>query len=179
MAGSRRDARPQSVRIEPWEIEVARSVARSFRGFSEHDDLEAELFRRLIEIKSRGRPPAVASWRDFLARSLYNAGIDHIRRWESRHKRLTPLDAPTGGGEDSPTLEEVLAAPEEPADLRLAVGAVWDELSQELRELWDIMVEEQGNKAAAARRLGRPRKTVEYWISKISKALKRRGLGGD
>ncbi|MBI5244515.1 MAG: hypothetical protein HY922_12685 [Elusimicrobia bacterium] len=179
MAGSRREAHPQSVRIEPWEIEVARSVARSFRGFSEHEDLEADLFRRLVEFKSRGRPPAAASWRDFLARSLYNAGIDHIRRWESRHRGLVAFDAPAGGGEDAPTLEDILAAPEEPGDTGLEIEAVLKDLSPELRRLWHLLVEEEGNKASVARRLGRPRKTVDYWISKVLAALKRRGLGGD
>lgn len=175
MGQLRHAAQPQSVRIESWEIEVAKSVARSFRTFTEIEDLEAELFKRLLELKARKRS-GVRDWRSFLARSLYNAATDLIRRWNYRHRGMRSLTAPLGDEDDDAVLEDVLAAPAETVDLRIELSCVMRELAPELQELWHLLVEVRGNKTALARRLGRPRKTVDHWIGKIRTALGKRGF---
>lgn len=176
MGQLRHAAQPQSVRIQSWEIEVARSVARSFKTFTEHEDLEAELFKRLLELKA-GKSLGIRDWRGFLARSLYNAATDLIRRWNYRHRGVVSLATSVGDEDGDAVLEDLLAAPAEPVDLGIELSGVLRELAPELQELWHLLVEERGNKASLARRLGRPRKTVEHWIGKIRAELERRGLG--
>lgn len=176
MGKVRHAVRPKSVRIEPWEIGVARSVASAFKTFPEHEDLEAELLKRMLELKERKRP-SILDWRGFLAKSLYNAATDYIRRWSFRHRGNISLAAPLSNEDEAASLEDLLAAPEESLDLRIDLSSVMEELPAEFRELWHLLVEERGNMSSAARRIGRPKRTVNFWVGKIKSALKKRGFG--
>lgn len=175
MGQIRHDAHQKSVRIEPWEIEVAKSVARSFRSFPEYEDLEAELLKRLLELKV-AKPAQVRDWRGFLARSLYNAATNLVNRRNWWRRRALSLDARVGDDEESPTVESLLAAPEESAELGFDLAAVWRDISPDLKELWEMLVEEEGNVAAVARRLGRPPRTVRDWAARLRSLLEARGL---
>lgn len=175
MGGSHNDARPHSVRIEPWEIEVARSVARSFKTFPEHEDLEAELLKRLLELKSTRRH-GVRDWRGFLAKSLYNAANNVVARWKWRDRRMLSLELRVAGEDEDATLESVLAEPDERPDLEISFAEVWQDLSPDLRDLWHLLVEEEGNVLSVARRLGQSRGTVRGNIRRIKALLGRFGL---
>ncbi|MBI4370393.1 MAG: sigma-70 family RNA polymerase sigma factor [Elusimicrobia bacterium] len=166
-----------SNRIESWEIELAQSVARSFRTFLEREDLEGELFKKLADLKSREHPHAL-NWRSFLAKSLYNAARDYIRLWKIRQRNISYLDFefPSQEGEGLSTLEEMLAAPPDSIDSRLEFEEVWSELSPEIKELWLLLAQEGGNQAAVARKLGKPVDTVKYWFKKIRRTFQKRGL---
>ena len=73
-------------------------------------------------------------------------------------------------------LEERLVAPEESIDLRLDLPKAWEALTPEMRELWRLLFEEEGNTSSVAKRLGRPRKTVEYWIRNLRTFFKNCGI---
>lgn len=177
MSGESGDTHQQPICIEQWEIEVAKSVAGSFKSFPEHEDIQAELYKHLVEIKSK-KHLGIRNWKSFLAKSLYNAAYDFIRKWHVRHKNVQPLEMPEENEEGSHiSLEKILAAPDERINLKLEVSEIWKQLSPELQKLWSLMVEEEGNKASVARRLGRPRKTVEYWIMKLQTILEKHGFG--
>jgi DNA-directed RNA polymerase specialized sigma24 family protein len=110
-----------------------------------------------------------------LARSLYNAANNFVRNKNLRENKMRSL-APDDVEDATPALADLLAAPEEPVDLRIDLATLRDELSPQLRQIWDLLVEEQGNVSAAARKLGRPRKSFDYWIGKLRQLLKKRGL---
>ncbi len=72
--------------------------------------------------------------------------------------------------------EESLVASEQPADLGIDLSKVWEALAPEMRELWLMLCEEEGNTSAVAKRLRRPRKTVDYWIRKLKTVLNDLGM---
>lgn len=175
MGQTRHGVRRKFVRIEQWEIEMAAGIARSLKTSLEPDDLEAELLGRLLELK-QAKPAAVRDWRGFLARSLYNAATDLQRRWNVRHKGTVSLDEPLSGEEQADVLADTLAAPEESIGLGIDLAEAMKELPPELRELWFLLVEEDGNGSSLARRIGRPIRTVAFQIGKIRAHLEKRGL---
>ena len=64
-------------------------------------------------------------------------------------------------------------APESENNLRLEIGHV---LFVDLVGYSKLLIEEQGNISAVARKLGRPRKSLDYWIGKLRQLLKNRIL---
>ena len=120
-----------------------------------------------LKINHHGR---VRNWRSFLARSLYNAANNFVRNRRVHEIRTQPLELEEEEGE--PSLARVMAAPEEPLDLRLDLATIWQEMPPELEQLWELLLEEEGNTTAVAKRLNRPRKTVEYWVQKLRRLLK-------
>jgi DNA-directed RNA polymerase specialized sigma24 family protein len=158
--------------VEPWEVKVVKQVVHAYR--TDHEELEAELFKRLLDLKLK-RHAQVRDWKAFLARSLYNAANNFLRDRNLRECRIYPLER--DDEDDAPaSLARIIAAPEETIDLRIDLSTLLKQLSPELRVLWDVLVTEEGNVSAAAKRLGRPRKTLEYWIKKLRSSLKSRGL---
>jgi DNA-directed RNA polymerase specialized sigma24 family protein len=158
--------------VAVWEIEVVQQVVHAYR--TDHEELEAELLRRLVELKIKHQA-RVRDWRAFLARSLYNAANNFVRNRRLRESRMQSLE-PDDVLDATPALADLLAAPEEPVDLRIDLARLREEISPELRQLWDLLIEEQGNVSAAARKLGRPRKSLDYWIGKLRQLLKDRGF---
>jgi DNA-directed RNA polymerase specialized sigma24 family protein len=155
-------------------MELARRIAGSFRPGDE--DLQAELLKRLAEIKAK-QLSAIRNWQAFLAQSLYNAAKNHIRKEDALRRQasfLGPDDEPVD--QEHPYPGQRLIAPEDPIESRLHLGKIWAALTPEMRELAQLLLEEEGNMSSLAKRLGRPRKTVEYWIRKLRTALKNRGL---
>lgn len=158
--------------VEAWEVRVARQVVRSYR--TDQEELEAELFKRLLELKSRHRSRA-RNWKSFLAKSLYNSANNFVR-----HQRLllkvTVAAQLEEAEREEPSLHRPLAAPQEQIDLRVDLVRLWGEMTPALRTLWLLLVYEGGNVTAVAKRLGRARKTVDYWISKLRRFLRSRGI---
>ena len=159
------------LQVEVWEREVVKQVAHAYR--TDYEELEAELLRHLAELKIKHQAHAW-DWRAFLARSLYNAANNFVRNKGLRESKMQSLEC---GGEDAPpALADLLAAPEEPIDLRIDFARLREELSPQLREVWDLLVEEHWNISAVARKLGQPRKSLDYWIGKLRQLLKNRAL---
>jgi hypothetical protein len=96
-------------------MEVVKQVAHAYR--TDHEELEAELFRRLVELKIKHHARA-RDWRAFLARSLYNAANNFVRNKHLRESKMQSLE-PDATEDARPALVDLLAAPEEPIDLRI------------------------------------------------------------
>jgi DNA-directed RNA polymerase specialized sigma24 family protein len=156
------------LRVEAWEIDVVKQVVHAYRTDSE--ELEAELFRRLVDLKIKHQPRA-RDWKSFLARSLYNAANNFVRDKNLRENKIQSLE-PDYEQDTAPSLVELLAAPEEPIDLRIDLARLRAAISPQLREVYDLLSEEQGNISGVAKRLGRPRKTVDYWVQKLREFFK-------
>jgi hypothetical protein len=138
------------LQVEGWEMEVVKQVAHAYR--TDREELEAELVRRLVELKIKHQARA-RDWRAFLARSLYNAANNFVRTRNLRESKMQSLES--DDIEDAPrALADLLAAPEEPIDLRIDLARLREELSPQLRHVWDLLIEEHGNISAVARKLG-------------------------
>ena len=158
------------LQVEPWELGLVKQVAHTYR--TDREELEAELFRRLTEIKVKHQSRA-REWKAFLARSLYNAANNFVRDQNLRERRIQSSEI-KDVEHGTASMTDFLPAPEEPLDLRIDLARLREEMSPELRDLWDLLAEEEGNISATAKRLGRPRKTVDYWIQKLKTILKDR-----
>jgi DNA-directed RNA polymerase specialized sigma24 family protein len=155
-------------------MELAKRIAGSFRVGDE--DLAAELLACLVELKAK-KLRAIQNWKAFLAQSLYNAAKNFFRHEDLRRARFRSMELLQSGEEDRPrSLEEFLVIPEGSIDLQVDLPRVWNALTPELRELGQLLFEEEGNISAIAKRMGRPRKTVEYWIQKLRGIFKSRGI---
>ena len=166
------EASKDRVPVEAWEVVVARQVVRAYR--TDHEELEAELLKRLLELKATHQP-RVRNWKSFLARSLYNAANNFVRDHRLRQTRIWSIGAEQAERQE-PYPDSMLVAPEEQIDLRIDLVRLWDELTPRLRALWLLLFYEDGNVSAVAKRLGRPRKTVEYWIQNLRRFLRSRGI---
>jgi hypothetical protein len=160
------------VQIEEWEIELVKQVVYAYR--TDHEELEAELLGRLLEVKIKHRARA-KDWKAFIARSLYNAANNFVRNNNWRESKIQSLES-----EDRETprlaLADLLAAPEEPIDDRIDLASLREDISPQLRHLWDLLIEEHGNVSALARKLGQPRKSLDYWVGKLRQLLKDRAF---
>ncbi len=153
---------------------MATRIAGSYRPGDE--ELAAELLKRLVELKAK-KFTGIKNWQAFLARSLYNAAKNFIRHEDLLRRHITTFETEdkTDAGV-SALLKRNLAVPEEPLDWRVDLHRVWKALTPEMRELATLLFEEEGNTSSVAKKLGRPRKTVEYWIQRLRTFLRNRGL---
>jgi len=159
-------------KIASWELALVRAVAGRFRT-AEREELEAELARRLLALKLHP-PRGIRDWRRYATKFLHNKASNWIRDSRARERRAMALDRPTGESETA--LIDLLSAPEPRHDLRIAFARIWKELDPELRALWQLLLEENGNQLRAARKLGKHRNTVRLWIKKIRKILVSQGF---
>ncbi len=158
--------------VEAWELELAKRIAGSFRSGDE--DLAAVLLERVVKLKASGLE--IRRWQAFLAQSLYNAAKNFIRHEDVLRRYARSLDFGDQHEDGPSSPREKLVAPEEPVDLRIDLPKVWDALTPEMQTLWQFLLEEEGNTSAVAKRLGRPRKTVEYWIQRLRAFLIDHGM---
>ena len=157
---------------------MARGIARSFKTFEQFDDLEAEVLLKLAELKSR-QPAHAEDWKSFLATALFNAAKDCIRKhrnWAKRSQSLEGSDNKEEAG--NRTWEDQLPSHSEAdPDFLIQWEPAWAELDSELKNLWQILMEEEGSITNTALRLGLPRKTVEYWVkTKLAGYFKKKGF---
>jgi DNA-directed RNA polymerase specialized sigma24 family protein len=161
--------------IEPWEFDLIRKVANRFET-TEREDLEAELALILFRLKA-SRPSSIQNWKSYLAKALLNKASNWIRDGRARQSRNVPLLAP---GQQEPgagfITEEGVPGRDVDDDLQLALKLLSDELGPDLLRLWELLIEENGNQVAVARRLGMHRNTVRLWIQKIRQALEQHGF---
>ncbi len=161
--------------IEPWEFDLIRKVAHRFET-TEREDLEAELALILFRLKA-SRPAAIQNWKSYLAKALLNKASNWIRDVRARQSRTVPMLAP---GEEEPGAgfipEERVPGREVDDDLHLALKLLSNELGPDLLRLWELLIEENGNQLAVARRLGMHRNTVRLWIQRIRQVLEQHGF---
>jgi DNA-directed RNA polymerase specialized sigma24 family protein len=158
--------------VESSELEMVRKVTRAFRT-EEPDELEAELARKLVELKRRS-PSGIRDWKAYMAKFLYNKASNWVRDRRARQKREAMMELAeyeqhaAAGTSRTPSLDK--------HDLQIAFAVAWADLDPSLRLLWAILLEEEGNQQAAARRLGKHRNTIRLWISKLRRTLTRHGF---
>jgi DNA-directed RNA polymerase specialized sigma24 family protein len=160
------------LQVEAWEIALVKQVLHGYRA--DRKELEAELFRRLIVLKTKHQSRA-RNWNAYLARSLYNAANNFVRAENFHTRRIHSLEMEDEEGAAA-SMPDFLPAPEEPLDLRIELSRLRQEMSPPLRHLWDLLVEEDGNISAVAKKIGRPRQTVDYWFQKLKTFLKNRPI---
>jgi DNA-directed RNA polymerase specialized sigma24 family protein len=157
-----------SSHVEDWELDLIRKIASRFRT-TERDELEAELAKKLADLKSRPLS-GVRHWQAYLAKFLFNKASNWIRDSRVRENKSTPL--PDEHFEASIFRES--AATDE--NLPIAFRRVWNEIDPDLRRFWQILLAENGNQVATAKRLGVHRNTVRLWIRRIQHTLNRHGF---
>jgi RNA polymerase sigma factor (sigma-70 family) len=152
-------------------MELAKKIAGSFRAYDE--DFASELLLRVVQIKAK-RLDAVQNWKAFLATSLYNAAKNALRREDAFRRQAERIELETSAADHE------LCRPgrhgmglEESSAMGMDVAKIWSQLSPEMQELAWLFFEEKGNTSSVAKRLQRPRKTVEYWIQKLRRVLKK------
>ena len=166
------DAEKQTA-LEIWEVELAQNVASRYAGQVDTDDLAGELSLFLLKLKQR-RLPQITDWRAYLAKSLLRRADRIVRSWSHRQEKTVCLESVVSGASGDIRLEDLLAAGAgEPDELLLGgLLSAYQELGPEEKQLWDLLMEESGDTAKVARRLGKPRTTVDYHIQKLRKNLK-------
>ena len=156
-----------------WELKLTRSIAARFRT-TERDELEADLALHLLHVR-RHRARA-KHWKAYLTAALRNKASNWIRDRKRHERAHADLDAPVDD-EQLLTRGDRIVAPDAPEDLRAAFAALWNELDPELRDIWEVLLQEGGNQVDAARRLKMHRNTLRLWVRKIQKAVIRHGFG--
>src|SRR6266568_8984291 len=77
------------LRVEEWEIELAKRIAGTFRVADE--ELQAEMLARLADLKAK-HPEGIENWQAYLAQSLYNAAKNFLRHEDMLRRRFRSLD---------------------------------------------------------------------------------------
>ncbi len=163
----RRHRKRPSHKVETWELDLIRKVAGAFRTH-EREELEGELARKLLDLKSRPLVD-IRDWQAYLAKFLYNKSANWIRDARAREKRAESLP----DGPDGPL---VFSAEGPQDDFGIAFQDLYNVLDPELRRLWQVLIEENGNQVAAARRLGKHRNTIRHRIEKLKRILAMHGF---
>ena len=162
-------------RIEPWELELVRELARQFRT-EDPEGLETELILKLAQLKSKPHT-GIRSWKDYLWISLRNHAANFTRSRPPIQK--IPINVVESGEEDAgadPVLGVILSSLEGDLDSKIAYSDAWKELRREQRELLRVLDEERWNQVAAAKRLHKHRNTIRNWLEEIRQVLERHGL---
>ena len=163
--------------IDAWELEQIRLAAWRIRT-NHRDELAAELARKLLALKIQQRSD-IHNWKFFLTKFLRNKASNWIRDQRAREAKAVSLDSSRENDDEAVTsLAETLQSHEPDHDRRIAFRLAWRELDAESRLLWKALLEEHGNQAQVARRLGLHRNTIRYQIKKIQQILRRHGFSG-
>ena len=169
------DQKPDSSKglCEPWELELVRMTAARFRT-TEREELEADLALHLLRVK-RLHLAQVGHWRAYLAAALRNKASNWVRDRQRHGRDCVDLDAPLNDDE-SLTRADLIAGPEADQDLSAAIAAVWETLDPQLRDVWEVLLQEGGNQMRTAKRLRVHRNTVRSWVRRIQDVLARHGF---
>jgi hypothetical protein len=162
---SRRATDQSTVAIELWELELVGKIAKAFRT-TEREELEAELARKLCELKSK-KLCGIQHWRGYVAKFLYNKASNIVRSWRLREKMQQ-----TQGNLPESRIPRVW----EDRDLAFDFDQVWRTLDPERQKFWQILLMEKGNQAKTARRMGKHRNTIGLWSKRIRNIFERHGL---
>ena len=156
--------------IQTWELEMVIKVSRAFRT-DEHDELEAELAGKLVELKYR-MPSGIRNWKAYLAKFLYNKASNWVRNSRRRGRLEFSLRRDRG----PMLISKAHSVEEQEHDLRIALAQLRPELHPELRRFWDLLLQKRGNRSKAARQAGIHRNTARLWLLEIQQLLQRHGF---
>lgn len=168
--------------IELWEFDLIRNIASRYARQVDIDELASELCLHLLKFKRR-KSSMIADWRAYLAKSLLRRADKIVTSWVRRRERTTSLDAVMAAPSNEEghlrdiRLEELLSADDQDGGSLEDLLSMYQGLETKEKRLWDLLVEEGGNTVRVAKRLRKPRKTVDYHIQKLRRFLKGRGFG--
>lgn len=159
--------------LESWELELARKIAWRFKSSCDPEDIIPELQEHILLIKKRFKK-RTKDWKAYLASSLLNRA-KRLLRSRKRSILETPLEEagacePLGSATDPAVTVESGGALERLLKL-------YEELDPQQQQLWDLLVEHQGNTAEVARRLKKNRQAVDYHVQKLRRLIS--GCVGD
>jgi RNA polymerase sigma factor (sigma-70 family) len=151
-----------------FERELIRRVARRLREL-EQSDLEAELWIKLLKIKSRPRK-RVRNRTAYLRTALFRHAKNLLRDRPKTEKRKVSIHEPDE--EDSVSITGVvLSYRDSDLDNQIALRAAVQEFPPNLRFLWETLVQVGGNQVEAGKILGLHRNTVRLWLKQIEVIL--------
>jgi len=161
-----------------WELD---EIARAAKKVEPRDqaELRAELARKLLVLKTRGRI-GIGNWRAYVKKFLKNKTNSWLRDRRQREKRRVSLDRwheEEGFGEGL-SLEVVKRVSKDEGDFGIAMALFWEKLNPKLQRFCLVLLQKGGNQAAVAKSLRMHRNTVIPWIKKIRGLLKKHGFGG-
>ncbi len=165
MPSRRRPNKAFTLSVEPWELELIRDVAKSFRT-PDLKDLEAGLAKGLWELKSQ-KLSRVRNWKPYLARSLFNRAWSVVQKWRAHASReLTPA---LNSQSDEPFV--AFESELEQLESRLDVDRVRRALDPASYALVLALADLDGNQSRAARVLGIHRNTIRRRLQEIRRKL--------
>lgn len=153
------------MKIKAWEITLISQITSRY-NINDKDELQAELYKKLLELKHKNIK--AKSWKNFLAKALYNAANDYLRKTNQHNKRYISIGS-KHSNEDDDIGNIVIGSNIEDIELRITL----ENLSPELKQLWNVLMIEDGNISKAAKRLNKPRTTINYWYKKLKDELKK------
>ncbi len=155
----------QPIRIKQWELSLVTKITSHFVN-TDKDELQAELYKKLLELKHK--KIKADNWKNFLAKSLFNAANDYLRKHKHYYEHNTPLE---NDNDEKVSLLDTL--PEQHKTENIELKLTLEKLSPQMRKLWDILMEEEANITNTAKRLGKPRTTINYWLKKLKEELEK------
>jgi DNA-directed RNA polymerase specialized sigma24 family protein len=158
--------------VERWELDLVRMAAARIRT-TDREELVSELTLHLLHVK-RDHKSRVRHWRAYLKASLHNRAVNWIRDRQRQQAGVIELDA--AGGEDEPRTADLLGGSAPGFDSRAAFAAAWEALDPKLQELWEVLIQENGNQTKVAKRLKLHRNTVRFWIRRVQDVMKAHGF---
>ncbi len=152
---------------DDFERDLIRSVARRFRVL-EQSDLEAELWIKLLMIRSRLKH--VRNRTAYLRTALFHHAKNLLRDRPKTEEKRVPLREPD---EESAlhTAGVVLSYTESDRDDKIALQDAVQEFPPNLKLLWNALVRVGGNQLDAAQILGLHRNAVRLWLKQIEVIL--------
>ncbi|MBI3551586.1 MAG: hypothetical protein HY077_03645 [Elusimicrobia bacterium] len=151
---------------------MAEKIARGFKNVPDPDELISQLQEHVLLVKSRMHRQAV-DWKGYLAKSLFNRAKRLLRtpkkRLEFEPLEEASLQARTVSSRD---FLDSLASDE----ILQGLLKVYGELDPHQQQLWDLLVEHQGNIRSAAKNIRKPQGTIQYQVEKLRKILLERGF---
>ena len=140
----------------------------------EQSDLEAELWIKLLKIKSRPRKH-VRNRTAYMHTALFRQAKNLLRDRPKTEKRKVSIREPDEENSVS-TTGVVLSYRNSDLDNQIALQAAVEEFPPNLRLLWKTLVQVGGNQVEAAKILGLHRNTVRLWLRQIENILIRHEL---
>jgi DNA-binding PucR family transcriptional regulator len=162
-----------TLNIERWEQDLVRLTAARIRT-TDREELEAELSSHLLHVKRRHRR-RVRHWKAYLRTALENRAKNWIRDSQQNSSGMVSLDAPEGSDESLSLVDRMVSSEPGP-DAGAAIAAAWQGMAPELRKLWQVLLEENGNQTRAAARMKMHRNTMRIWTRRIQKILNAHGF---
>src|SRR5258708_7446268 len=121
---------------------MVNKVSRAFRT-AELEELQAELARKLLELKRR-MPPNIRVWKAYLAKFLCNKASNWVRDSRKRDTRRLALTREIGEGDSEILRGEILRSLEKETVARIALTELLNKFGPEVRELCDSLLQENG-----------------------------------